>query len=166
MGGHALLQGIIPNQDQPPVSRIAGRFFTFWATREALVKWLICSNSLDSACMLRLWIQKNKNFKKLFAHKLWSFLKGFVLCQVASAVSNSLQLYEPQHTRLLCPRDSAGKTTGVGCRALLQGIFPTQGSNLHLQKLRRWQAGSLLLLSKGLCTNTTMCSLNLWDHRN
>ena len=27
---------------------------------------------------------------------------------------------------------SPGKNTGVGCRVLLQGIFPTQGSNLHL----------------------------------
>ena len=27
------------------------------------------------------------------------------------------------------PRDSPGKDTGVGCHALLQGIFPTQGSN-------------------------------------
>ena len=26
-------------------------------------------------------------------------------------------------------RDSSGKNTGVGCHALLQGIFPTQGSN-------------------------------------
>uniref|UniRef100_A0AAA9T0R6 COP9 signalosome complex subunit 5 n=1 Tax=Bos taurus TaxID=9913 RepID=A0AAA9T0R6_BOVIN len=32
-------------------------------------------------------------------------------------------------TRLLCPWDSPGKNTGVGCQALLQGIFPTQGSN-------------------------------------
>ena len=28
--------------------------------------------------------------------------------------------------------DSLGKNTGVGCHFLLQGIFPTQGSNLHL----------------------------------
>ena len=28
--------------------------------------------------------------------------------------------------------DSPGKNTGVGCHALLQGIFPTQGSNPHL----------------------------------
>ena len=27
---------------------------------------------------------------------------------------------------------SPGKNTGVGCHALLQGIFPTQGSNWHL----------------------------------
>ena len=29
------------------------------------------------------------------------------------------------------PMDSPGKNTGVGCHALLQGIFPTQGLNLH-----------------------------------
>ena len=34
--------------------------------------------------------------------------------------------------RLLCPWDSPGKNTGVGYHALLQGTFPTQGSNLHL----------------------------------
>ena len=28
--------------------------------------------------------------------------------------------------------DSPGKNTGVGCHFLLQGIFPTQGSNPHL----------------------------------
>ena len=33
---------------------------------------------------------------------------------------------------LLCPWDSPGKKTGVGCHALFQGIFPTQGSNLCL----------------------------------
>jgi len=32
-------------------------------------------------------------------------------------------------TRLLCPWDSPGKHTEVGCHALLQGIFLTQGSN-------------------------------------
>ena len=45
-------------------------------------------------------------------------------------------------TRLLCPWDFPGKTTGVGCHVLLQGIFPTQGSNMHLPNCRwilhRW----------------------------
>ena len=39
--------------------------------------------------------------------------------------------------RLHCPWGSPGKNTGVGCRFLFQGIFPTQGSNLHLL-LGRW----------------------------
>ena len=33
--------------------------------------------------------------------------------------------------RLLCPWDSPSRNTGVGC-SVLQGIFLTQGSNLHL----------------------------------
>ena len=44
--------------------------------------------------------------------------------------------YSPPVDRLLCPWDSPGKSTGVGCHFLLQGIFPTQASNpglLHCQ---------------------------------
>ena len=37
----------------------------------------------------------------------------------------------------LCPWDSPGKNTGVGCHALLQGIFPTQGSNPGLLHCRQ-----------------------------
>ena len=37
-----------------------------------------------------------------------------------------------QPARLLCPWDFLGKKTGLGCHFLLQGIFPSQGSNLHL----------------------------------
>ena len=42
------------------------------------------------------------------------------------------QRYGLQPVRLLCPWDSPGKNTEVGCHALLQGIFPTQGLNLYL----------------------------------
>ena len=41
--------------------------------------------------------------------------------------------------------DSPGKNTGVGYRFVLQGIFPTQGSNLPLLCLLRWEGGSLPL---------------------
>ena len=41
--------------------------------------------------------------------------------------------------RLLCPWDSPGKNTGVGCHALLQGIFLTQRSN---SCLLHWQVSS------------------------
>ena len=39
--------------------------------------------------------------------------------------------------RLHCPWDFPGKNTGLGCHFLLQGIFPTQGSNLGLLHCRR-----------------------------
>ena len=41
--------------------------------------------------------------------------------------------------------DFPGKDIGVGCHFLLQGIFPTQGSNPCLLCLLHWQASSLLL---------------------
>ena len=42
-----------------------------------------------------------------------------------------------QPARLLCPWGFSSKNTGVGCRALLQGIFPTQGLSpaLHVDSL-------------------------------
>ena len=45
--------------------------------------------------------------------------------------------------------NSSGKNTGVGCHALLKGIFPTQGSNLLLLCLLQWQVGSLPLAPPG-----------------
>ena len=55
-----------------------------------------------------------------------------VTCRSLSArsvVSQALWSQRLQPARLLCPWDSPGKNTGVGYHALLQGIFPTQGSN-------------------------------------
>ena len=46
---------------------------------------------------------------------------------VCSVISDSLWPYG-----LLCSWDSLGKNTGVGCHAILQGIFPTQGLNLSV----------------------------------
>ena len=54
-------------------------------------------------------------------------------------------LMDHRPPKLLCPWDSPGKNTGVGCHGLLQGIFLTQGLNLHLLCLLHWQAGSLPL---------------------
>ena len=38
---------------------------------------------------------------------------------VISAVSDSAQSHRQQSTRLLCPQDSPGKNTGVGCHLCL-----------------------------------------------
>ena len=51
------------------------------------------------------------------------------------------------YTSLLCPWDSPGRNTGVGCHFLLQGIFLTQGLKLHLSCLL--QMGSLPLGHQG-----------------
>ena len=49
--------------------------------------------------------------------------------QVALVVSNSLQSHQLLPTSLLCPWDSSGRNTAMGCHALIQGFFLTQGSN-------------------------------------
>ena len=50
-----------------------------------------------------------------------------------------------QPPRLLCAWDSPGKKAGVGCHALLQGVFPTEGSNLGVRHCRQifycWASG-------------------------
>ena len=50
----------------------------------------------------------------------------------------SLQPHGLEPARLLCPWNSPSKNNGVGCHYLLQGIFPTQGSNpalLHCKQM-------------------------------
>ena len=58
----------------------------------------------------------------------------------------------------ISPWNSLGQNTGVGSLSLLQGIFPTQGSNPGLPTL---QEDSLPAEPQGKSTNTGVCSLSL-----
>ena len=69
-------------------------------------------------------------------------------CQVASVVSESAIPPTAAH-QASHPWDSPGKNTGVGCHAFFEGIFLTQGLNLHLLCLLHWQVGSLPLAPPG-----------------
>ena len=75
--------------------------------------------------------------------------------------------------RLLCPWDSPGKNTGVGCHYLPQGIFPTRGSNLCLLTSSAlaggffttsitWEAG---LLSQRLAKNQRIDDTEILTNR-
>ena len=93
-------------------------------------------------------------------------------CIGHSVVSDSLQSHGLWPTSLLCPWNSPGKNTGVGCHSLLQEIFPTQGSNLlcrqtlyHSQLVRNppavWETwvqslGWEDLLEKGIATHSSI----------
>ena len=59
------------------------------------------------------------------------------------------------------PWDCPGKNSGVGCHALLQGIFLTQGSNPRLFYLLHWQAGSLPLALPG---KPILSDTGIWDN--
>ena len=63
-----------------------------------------------------------------------------VIQNILFSVSSSLRSCGLQPTRLLCPWDSSGKNTAVGCHVLFQGIFLTQEPNprlIHLLHCRR-----------------------------
>ena len=62
--------------------------------------------------------------------KLWEILSESVSCSV---MPDSLQIHGP--ALLLCLY-SPGKNTGMSHHSLLQGIFPTQGSNPGLPHCR------------------------------
>ena len=100
-------------------------YVVFWV-------WLL---SLD-AVLLRL------------IHKCVSIVHSFMLPNGGGLVTKSrLTLATPWTVahRLLCPWNSPGKNSEVGCHFLLQGIFPTQGLQPHLLRLLHWQVGSLPL---------------------
>ena len=63
----------------------------------------------------------------------WNFTRA-VLCR--SVMSDSATPRTVAHQAPLS-MGSPGKDTGVGCHSLLQGIFPTQGSNLSLLYCRQ-----------------------------
>ena len=63
------------------------------------------------------------------------FLGKISASAAASFVSGSVWPHGLRPARLLCPWDSLGKSSRLGCHALLQGVFPTEGSNLHCRQV-------------------------------
>ena len=80
---------------------------------------------------LKIWNKKETPYSK---HDL--VLRHF------SCVWFFVTLWTVAHQRL-CSWDSPGNNTGVGCHALLQVIFPTQGSNPCFLCLLHWPVGPL-----------------------
>ena len=94
---------------------------------------------------------REKQIKKTW----YIYTMEYCMCYIFSCVQ-LLGLHSLWHARLPCPWDSLGKNTGVGCHALIQGIFPIQGSNPHLFCLLHWQTGSLPRVPPGESINDEM----------
>ena len=62
--------------------------------------------------------------------EVWISLQLYMLNCLSHA--DTLWVYGLYPIRLLCPWDSPGNNTGVGCHAHFRGIFLTQGPNSHL----------------------------------
>ena len=96
--------------------------------------------------------QKSKKMLRVVISRWWDHMQA---CMPSCFSRVSLWPHGLQPARLLCPRDSPAKNTGVGCQALLQGIFLTQGLNPCLLCLLHWQEGSL---------PPVPCGKPQWDH--
>ena len=75
-----------------------------------------------------------------------TYIYSHVCVCSCSVMSDSLRPYRLQPTRLLCPWNFPSNSTRVGCHFLLQRIFLTQESHLHLLP---WQADSSQLSHPG-----------------
>ena len=119
--------------------------------------------------LIILWIGKIRNkltwtykviegfFKRNLGKEILYVMK--LCCMHVQLLQSHLTVwpYGLQPIRLLCPWDSPGKNTRVAGLALLQGIFPIQGSNPHLLNLLNWQAGSLPLVPPKLNNIKWIC---------
>ena len=107
---------------------------------------------LDSAKSLLVSVAWNLFWKLVFKLACCTF-SWMCACMHTKSLQSCLTLCDPMNCSL--PGSSVhgvspGKNTGVGCHALFQEIFPTQGSNLCLLCLLCWrQAGSLPLAPPG-----------------
>ena len=83
-----------------------------------------------SANTLYVWVYiETQGLVEVNSFNVSVILELFKVSVSRSVVPNSLWPHELKPTRLLCPWDFPGKDTRVGCHFLLQGIFPTKGSN-------------------------------------
>ena len=86
------------------------------------------------------WImEKAKEFQQNICFRFIDYAKGFDCVKVKLLIHARLFVtpWIVACTKLLRPWDFQAKSTGVGCRFLLQGIFPTQGSNPGLSHCRQ-----------------------------
>ena len=95
--------------------------------------------------------QLEKSNKPKFWRRQNIFLNQLTITQCVQVQSNPA-LCDPMDchpTRLLCPWNSPGKSTGMSSHSLLQGIFLKKGSKHHFLHLLHWQADSLPLTQPG-----------------
>ena len=67
---------------------------------------------------------------------IWGALSFTMLCLVGQSYPTLCDRMDCSPSGSSVYGDSPGKNTGVGCHPLLQGIFPTQGSNPGLPHCR------------------------------
>ena len=132
------------NETVPSTTRRPGNASLLWASK---------SGSPDSLRTLRMTtvLYQEVSSAHMASRRAFGCSRFLLLLLSHLIVSDSVRPCEMQPTRLPCPWDSLGRSTGVGSHALLQGIFLTQGSNPGLLHCRQilycWATREALLES-------------------
>ena len=122
------------------------------------LRFIVCIRTMRTETLINKYCMPRKMLrtpKCIFFNPYKSFVCELQLClrelrwpsqvlrcahvRACPVVSNFLWLHWLWPSRRLCPWNFPGKDTGVGCHFLLQGIFPTQGSNLCPLYLLHWK---------------------------
>ena len=161
----------LPPPPPPPVSSSSRLFTQCQPLYASCCTVLLCISRyceiktvffIFRVCLFFMYYQCEKDYKPIAVQCYIAGCFCWVsVCVSRSAMSNSLQPCGLQPASLLCPWDSLGRTTRVGCHSLLQGIFPTQGLNLGLLHVRQilyhpCQANLVGLMNKLNLTNALL----------
>ena len=157
-----------------PALRTVGNQFLFLKPR-SLQHWATQPEQTNPHCLPRTthssWHELNTTLidwclcqqDELQGTAMSNCLVCVLSCSVTSDSLQPYGLYSPLGSSV--HGDSPGKNTGVGCHALLQGIFPTQGSNTDLPHCRwilyRLSPQSALEVSK--CFPSVSVLISLWS---
>ena len=106
---------------------------------------ILCCALLLPSIFPSISVYSNESAVRIRWPKYWSFSFNIspsneccVLCLVAQSCQTPCNPMDCSPPGSSIHGDSPGKNTGMGCHALLQGIFPTQGSNpgiLHYRQI-------------------------------
>ena len=81
-------------------------------------------------------LENNLGVSQKIKHRVTMWPSNSGLCLVAQSCSTLCDPMDYNPPGSFVHGDSPGKNTGVSCHALLQGIFPAQGSNPSLPHCR------------------------------
>ena len=119
--------------------------------REGLILKVIYLSQKDASHNATTLFSENlaeNNFqrKKMKASVVFYWRYSSIVVLVAQSCLTFCDPMDP--TKLLCPWDSPGKNTGVGCCSICQAIFPTWGSNSGLLHCRQilWRYNIMYIL--------------------
>ena len=112
-------------------------FLTY--TWDTVISFERLLGGLRNTCLLGQYLAQSKHEtnSNILPLPSLSFLIYIFFLALCSVLSDPLRSHRQKPARLLCPWNSPGRNTGVGCHSFLQGIFPTQGSNPRLLQCRQ-----------------------------